>query len=108
MTRDYPRKYAAFHPAVENQVRRYPDQWLWLHRTLENTAAEESRHYPIDPADPYGCELQTWKPRNNDEETQIMTRTAKNSQKYLACTLEGDGTVPLSGRGNARLRRATD
>src|ERR1700694_3481634 len=34
---------------------------------------------------------------SGNEETRIMTRTAHELAKFLACTLEGDGTAQLSG-----------
>jgi KDO2-lipid IV(A) lauroyltransferase len=35
-----------FTRVIENYVRRYPDQWLWLHRRWKSRPLGESQEYP--------------------------------------------------------------
>jgi KDO2-lipid IV(A) lauroyltransferase len=46
------RNYSAlFNQMIEDYVRRFPDQWLWVHRRWKTRPASESAIYPDEQGD---------------------------------------------------------
>ena len=50
--RDVEANTARFAAAVEQQIRRYPDQWLWIHKRWKTRPAGEPDLYAADPNAP--------------------------------------------------------
>ena len=92
------RNYSArFNQVIEDYVRRFPDQWLWVHRRWKTRPPTGIGHIPGRAASLCRTDAGQLSRFREGDSVMMANRTAGDLAKFLGCALQGEADLNLKG-----------